>query len=68
MDPITAISLAIGAIKLGIEIYQYIHSRPDTPEEVKVKVAAKIESDMVTLQRLEDQRTEWEKRNDYQSP
>lgn len=68
MDPITAISLAIGAIKLGIEIYQYIHSLPSTPDEVKVKVAAKIESDMVTLQRLEDQRTEWEKRNDYQSP
>lgn len=68
MDPITAISLAIGAIKLGIEIYSYIHEHPSTPSEVKVKVAAKIESDLITLKRLEDQRTEWEKRNDVQSP
>lgn len=68
MDPITALSLAIGAIKLGIEIYTYIHNHPSTAPEVKVKVAAKIESDTLTLKRLEDLRSEWEKRNDVQSP
>ena len=62
MDPITAIGLAIGAIKLGIEIYTYIHNHPSTPDEVKVKVAAKIESDTVTLAKLEESREELERR------
>lgn len=68
MDPITAISLAIGAIKLGIEVYQFIHNHPSTADEVKVRVAAAIESQSAMLKQLEDQRTEWEKRNDVQSP
>ncbi len=62
MDPITAISLAIGAIKLGIEIYTYIHDHKGTPPEIKVKVAAKIASDTATLEKLEDWRVDLEKK------
>ncbi len=68
MDPITAISLAIGAIKLGIEVYQFVHNHPSTAEDVKVRVAAAIDSQTAMLKSLEDLRTEWEKRNDVQSP
>lgn len=66
MDPVTAITIAIAVIRGGIQIYQMIHDHPSTAPDVKVKVAAKIESDTLLVKQLEDARTEWEKRNDIQ--
>lgn len=68
MDPITAIGIAIAVIKGGIMIYQMIHDHPSTAPEVKVKMAAKIEADTAIVEVLEQSRSEWEKRNDVQSP
>lgn len=35
MDPITAIGLAFSAIKLALEIRQYLHDNPNLPEAIK---------------------------------
>lgn len=67
MDPITAIGLAIGVIKAGIEIYQLVHDHPNTIPDIKVRLAGVIESHTAMVKQLEDARTEWEKRNDIQA-
>lgn len=43
MDPLTAIGLAISAIKLGIEVYQAIHNHPSTTADVKAAAQRLIE-------------------------
>jgi len=40
MDPITAMTLATMAIRLGTSIYKSLADSDDTPEEIKKKIAA----------------------------
>ncbi len=40
MDPITAMTLATMAIRLGTSIYKSLAASDDTPEEIKKKIMA----------------------------
>ncbi len=40
MDPITAMTLATMAIRLGTSIYKSLADSDDTPEEIKKKIIA----------------------------
>jgi len=40
MDPITAMTLATMAIRLGTSIYKSLADSDDTPEEIKKKIMA----------------------------
>jgi hypothetical protein len=49
MDPITAIGLAIMAIRLGIQVYSLIHNHPSTPPDMKATVKNLLDQAHVNL-------------------